>query len=77
MTTEAEIKFTRVTCPRCQRHNTRQIPMQPGYDKKLKHYICDDCRIGWYQFGKGSGRLYGDPKLAKQAYVPLPKKSRK
>ena len=61
----------RVTCPGCHGFkDTRQVPTKPGYDPRLKHYVCDHCGIGWYEFpGSRSKHLVGNIEAAKREYV--------
>jgi len=62
---------TKVTCPRCQGwKDTRKVPTKPGYDQRLKHFVCDHCEIGWYEFpGARSKHMIGNIEEAKRAYV--------
>lgn len=36
-------------CPGCSKFDeVRIVPTEPGYDRRLVHYVCDRCLIGWY-----------------------------
>jgi transposase-like protein len=63
-------KFTKgVTCPRCHKFkDTRRVPPQPGIDPRLKHYVCDHCKIGWYQ-SRATGKIIGTLEDARRAYI--------
>jgi len=70
---------TKITCPRCQSHkDTRKVPTKPGYDQRLKHFVCDHCEIGWYELpGARSKHLIGGIEAAKRGYVAEGKPAKK
>lgn len=60
-------------CPACHGFSkTRLVPIEKGYDPKLRHWVCDYCKIGWYVMGKATDDIHirGDLASARKAYVP-------
>lgn len=79
-------------CPVCTKFDeVRIVPTEPGYDKRLIHYVCDRCLIGWYLMPGARASTtfrYTRPEIrqaavdaAKRAYVaagrPVKKKGRR
>jgi hypothetical protein len=60
-----------VTCPSCHGwKETREVPMEKGYNQTLRHFVCDHCEIGWYELPRSrQKRLTGGMEAAKRAYV--------
>ena len=61
----------RVVCPRCHSYkDNRLVPTERGYDRQLKHFVCDHCEIGWYEpSGARSKPVIGDIESARKSYV--------
>ena len=62
-------------CPVCHSwKGTRKVGNPPGISTSMKHWVCDSCKIGWYD-GAGTGpktRISGTAESARTAYVPKP-----
>ena len=64
-------------CPKCRGKQTRLIPRVAGESPALRHWVCDTCKIGWYDAigAPHPANTKVDIELAKRAYAPQEGKS--